>query len=139
MAEETIKNFLALPFKALDMEALVAEAMQEKDEQIIDLNHQQLDRGLDSKGNSLGRYKRFKYKNRFQPVDLKLTGDFRRKDTLAAGKKSAEIFSQDQKEPWLTKRYGKDIHGVPDQAKSNVAELIKDSLGERFKKKLLKQ
>jgi hypothetical protein len=133
----TIKDFLVLPLKQLDMEALIGEAMQEKDDPIMDLNKQQLDRGLDAKGNSLGRYKNFKYKNRFQPVDLKLKGDFRNKFTLAAGKKSAEIFSQDFKDKFLLKRYGKDIQGIPDQAKSNVAELIREPLGEKVKKNLL--
>jgi hypothetical protein len=135
----TIKDFLVLPLKEIDMEALIAETMQEKDDSIMDLNKQQLDRGLDAKGNSLGRYKNFKYKNRFQPVDLKLKGDFRNKFTMAAGKKSAEIFSQDFKDGFLVKHYGKDIQGIADQSKSNVAELIHDPMGEKYKKKLLKK
>lgn len=139
MAETTIKNFLSLPFKGLDIQALIGEAMQEKDEQIMDLNKQQLDRGLDATGDSLGRYKNFKYKNRFQPVDLLLTGEFRRKFTLAPGKKSAEIFSQDQKTKFLEKRYGKDIFGISSNVKDNVASIIKEPLGVRIKAKLLKQ
>ncbi|MEI8142833.1 MAG: hypothetical protein WCG90_08205 [Chitinophagia bacterium] len=139
MAETTIKNFLLLPFKKLDMQLLIGEAMQEKDEQIMDLNKQQLDRGLDATDDSLGRYKNFKYKNRFQPVDLLLTGDFRKKFTLAPGKKSAEIFSQDQKSTFLEKRYGKDIFGISSNVKDNVAAIIKDPLGVKVKTKLLNQ
>lgn len=137
MTEATVKNFLVLPFKDLDMKSLIAEAMSEKDEPILDLNRTQLDRGLDAKGESLGKYKNFKYKNRFQPVDLKLSGDYRNKFTLAAGTKSAEIFSQDFKDEILKKRYGKDINGIAQPFKANVAEIIKDTLGEKIKSKLL--
>ena len=137
MAQATIKNFLVLPFKDLDMRALIADAMSENDEPIMDLNKQQLDRGLDAKGETLGKYKNFKYKNRYQPVDLKLTGDYRNKFTLAAGTKSAEIFSQDFKDDILKKRYGKDINGIAQPFKANVAEIIKDTLGEKIKGKLL--
>lgn len=139
MAEKSIKNFLALPFKELDIKAMIAAAMEENDEQIMELNKQQLDKGLDAKGESLGRYKNFKYKNRFQPVDLLLTGEFRRKFTLAADTKSAEIFSQDQKAGFLEKRYGTDIFGIANTYKPNVAEIIKEPLGLKFKAKLLKQ
>lgn len=139
MIGDTVKDFLVRPFKDLDMQALIAEAMSEKDEPILDLNRQQLDRGLDAKGESLGRYKNFKYKNRYQPVDLKLKGDYREKFTLAAGKKSAEIFSQDFKDGFLKKRYGKDINGIAQPFKSNVAEIIRDPLGEKIKSKLLKK
>lgn len=126
------------PFKELDLQQLVGAAMEEKQEEIFDINRQQLAKGLDAKGKSLGRYKNFKYKNRFQPVDLLLTGSFQGRFTLTAGKKSAELFSQDQKAPFLEKRYGKDINGISDAFKPTVEQLIFDPLGSLIRKNLFK-
>lgn len=132
----TLKNMFVLPFKNLDMYELFGKALEKHEEALFDLNRQQLDRGKDALGNSLGRYANFKYKGRFEPVDLLLTGEFRRKFTLQIGKKSAEIFSQDSRDEMLKKRYGKDIEGIPKTFQPNLAELVKPTLGELIKDKL---
>lgn len=97
-------------------------AVEKNEADIIAANNRQLDQGLDGAGKSLGRYKNFKYKNRFQPVDLRLTGDYRRKKTVTADVKKTEIFSQDWKEPILEKKYGKNISKVSPSA---MQEIIK--------------
>jgi hypothetical protein len=97
--------------KARPVQALKG-ALTANEEKVLDLNRQQLDKGLDSEGRSLGKYKNFKYKGRFEPVDLKLTGAFRGAFTLKIDDQQTEIFSKDAKELKLVKRYGKDIFGV---------------------------
>src|SRR5690606_4055601 len=96
-----VRDIFYGPFVATDPRTALKSAIQQNEEKILDLNRQQLDRGLDSEGKSLGRYKNFKYKNRWQPVDLKLTGDFRNKFSLQVTDKETEIFSQDVKENLL--------------------------------------
>lgn len=115
------------PFKGVKPIEALKDAISANEDRIMDLNRQQLDRGLDSEGRSLGKYANFKYKNRFQPVDLKLTGDFRNKFSLQIDDKQTEIFSQDEKETKLIKRYGKDIFGIPDTFIPNMQDIIEET------------
>lgn len=136
MPETTIKNFIVAPLKKIDFTDLFKQALQQNEEKVFDLNKQQLDRGKDATGDSLGRYKNFRYKNRWEPVDLLRTGEFRRKLTLAESKKTAEVFSQDEKNDKLVKKYGKDIFGISKTYQPNLAEAIQPTLGELIKKQL---
>ncbi len=133
-----LQTIFSAPLKVPDMEKIIASSLEKHEQQIIDYNLQQLDRGLDAKGKSLGKYANFKYKNRYQPVDLKLTGEYRRKKTLTPGKKKAEMFSQDEKAPMLEKRYGKDIEGLNSQNLDNTSELIKPHMQRLFLLSLVK-
>lgn len=133
-----LQSIFSAPLKAPDMEKIVAAALDKHEQQILDYNRQQLDRGLDAKGKSLGKYANFKYKNRFQPVDLKLTNSYRGKKTLATGKKKAEMFSQDPKADKLVKIYGKDIEGLNKQNLDNTGELIKPHVQTLFLLSLVK-
>jgi hypothetical protein len=132
------KDIFVQPFEETKPVKALVTAIERHENEIMDLNRQQLDRGLDANGDSLGRYKNFKYKNRYQPVDLKLTGEFRRKFTLQSDDKETEIFSQDLKAKWLEKRYGVDINGVPSSLIPNMQELIIDDFTEEYEKQLLK-
>lgn len=137
---KALQTIFTSPFKGIDMNKIIEDAMAVHEERILDLNRQQLDRGLDAKGKSLGKYANFKYKNRFEPVDLKNTGEFRKKFTLSRSKnkKEAEIFSQDEKQSKLEKRYGKDIQGLNSQNMSTAGEIIKPEVQELYKKQLMK-
>lgn len=132
------KDIFVKPFEEPKPVKALVKAIEMHENEIMDLNRQQLDKGLNAKGNSLGRYKNFKYKGRYQPVDLKLTGEFRRKFTLQSDEKQTEIFSQDRKAPWLEKRYGVDINGVPATLIPNMQEIIIDDFQEEYEKQLLK-
>lgn len=116
---------------AKPLEALKT-AIEKNEDKIMDLNREQLDRGLDSAGKSLGKYANFKYKNRFQPVDLKLTGDFRDRFTLAVDDKQTIIFSQDVKDDDLRKRYGNDITGIADRDIERMQEIIEPDFINNF-------
>jgi hypothetical protein len=131
-----IKTFFVDPFRSLDLNKLFQNALEKSQDTVFILNYQQLDKGVDAKGKSLGRYRNFKYKNRYTPVDLLLTGAWRGKFTLGTHKDYAEVFSQDVKEDMLVKRYGKDIEGLSKQSEANLAEVIKPKLGEMIKKEL---
>ena len=102
----------------------LVEAIGKNDEEIIEINLSQLDRGYTSTGKSLGRYKNFDYKGRYSPVDLKLHNDFRRKFTVAVNNKQTEIFSQDRKAPILEKRYSVHIYGIQNGNLPRMAEVV---------------
>ena len=125
------------PLKDADPLQALTKAIEKNEQKILDLNRQQLDRGLDAKGSSLGKYANFKYKNRFQPVDLKLTGAFRDKFTLEVNKTATVFFSQDEKEAKLEKRYGKDIHGIPDYLIPNMQDIIEEDFIQNYQTLLL--
>jgi hypothetical protein len=132
------KDIFVKPFEETKPVKALVTAIERHEDSIMDLNRQQLDRGLDANGKSLGRYKNYNYKGRFQPVDLKLKGPFRNKFTLQSDEKKTEIFSQDVKAPWLEKRYGVDINGEPATLIPNMQELIIDDFQEEYEKQLLK-
>lgn len=131
-------DVFTLPFELTNPVKALKDAIVSNEEAILDINRQQLDRGQDSKGNSLGKYANFKYKGRFQPVDLKLTGDFRDKFSLQVDDKKTEIFSQDQKEELLKKKYGKDIFGISAPFIPNVVDAIDDDFISNYQKQLIK-
>lgn len=124
------------PFKNIDFNIIIQKSIEHHEEELLNLNKQQLDRGLDAKGESLGRYKHFKYKNRYEPVDLKLKGDYRNKLTLTTGEKKAEIFSQDWKDRILEKKYGNYITGISKQMMPTACEIIKETAQQEFENKI---
>lgn len=121
------------------MADIISASLDKHAEQVMDYNKQQLDKGLDSKGKSLGEYRNFAYKKRFKPVDLKLTGSFRDKFTInrSKGKKQSEIFSQDEKQDDLVKRFGPDIQGLSFANLKNTGELIRPDVQRYFLLSLL--
>ncbi len=135
---EYVTTLFALPLELPDAAESLRKSLRKNDEKILDLNRQQLDRGRDATGGSLGRYRSFKYKGRWEPIDLKLKGDFRGKLTLEVGKNESNIFSQDQKAGVLEKRYGKDIYGVPVPFLPNVQEIILDDFVIDYQRQLLR-
>lgn len=131
-----VKTVFTDPFKGIDLNRLIGLALEERADLINELNQQQLDKGLDSKGKDLGPYKNFNYKGRFRPKDLLRTGEWRGKFTVTAGKKEAILFSQDRKDDLLTGEYGPDIHGVPRQQYPTIEEAILPILQESFAKEV---
>jgi hypothetical protein len=133
---QAISDFFTAPLLLIDPGEAIKVAIEKNEQEILDLNRQQLDQGRDANGKSLGRYKNFKYKNRYQPVDLKLTGEFRRKFTIGVDETKTEFFSQDFKEDKLVKRYGKAIHGIQQQLLPNMVEIIRPDIGNEVKKQV---
>lgn len=128
-----IRDLFKSALKKMQPGKAMAAAVEMNEAEIIAANNRQLDQGLDGNGKSLGRYKNYKYKNRFQPVDLKLHGDYRGKKTVAADEKKTEIFSQDFKEPFLEKKYGKAISKV---SPAKMQEIVKNDFFDEVKKQM---
>jgi hypothetical protein len=133
---EAISALFSGPLKKINPGKALQEAIENNDQRILNINRQQLDRGLDSDGNSLGRYKIFNYKNRWEPVDLKLTGAFRNKFELGVDEKKIEFFSQDIKSKKLEKKYGKKIFGVANQYISTIGEIIRPGFSTEVKNQI---
>lgn len=107
-----LKSLLNL--SRIDGNFAVAEAINENKELVLQPNDVQLDKGLDSKGKDLGEYKNFKYKNRFRPVDLLLTGEFRNEEDVITDNTEMVYIDPNEKTESLMNRYGQDIIGLPD-------------------------
>lgn len=122
------KGFFIEPLNRLDVESLIGEAVESNEDAATYLNERQLDIGIDAGGNSLGRYRNFSYKNRWEPVDLKLTGEFRRRFTLSSFKAETNITSTDSKTAKLERKYGGDIFGLTKQSLSIFGSVILDYL-----------
>lgn len=133
MRDRFINIFFAPLEQKKPVEALKA-AIVKNAEAILELNRQQLDRGLDSAGKSLGKYKNFNYKKRWAPVDLLLKGPFRGKMFITVDDNATTIDSKDFKRDILVKRKGEDIFGVPKQLVDSVAAIIEPDFTENFRK-----
>jgi hypothetical protein len=124
------------PLNAVDVLDCLKEAIRTNEDAIMDLNKQQLDKGLDATGKDLGKYRNFSYKNRWRPVDLKLTGKFRNEFSLEVTDKGTEIFSQDSKEEKLKTQYGKDIFGIPAPLIDNMQEIVREDFIRNYQNEL---
>jgi len=133
----SFKHIFVTPLKKIKPNEALKQALMVNDEKIFDLNRQQLDRGLDAKGQSLGDYARFSYKQRWRPIDLLKEGDWRKKFTLDQSRRNESfIFSQDWKDDILVWRYGKDIQGVPKVMYPTLALAIIDDFVNFARKQL---
>ena len=143
-----LKTCFSAAFKSVDMNVLIGEAIEKNASDIAELNRLQLDKGLDSKGKSLGEYKNIKYKGRLKPIDLKLKGDFRSKIDVFSGKNEAFSFSHDRKSLFLTAKSirtknGKtitrwpDALGVAKEDYEDVEQSILPDLQESFKRTVI--
>lgn len=86
--------------------------------ELIRYNHSQLEKGIRSDGTKINPfYVSLKYKNRFNPVDLYLEGDFYKSFKVAVVKGNDVlllIWASDFKAPFLKGDYGKEILGLTD-------------------------
>lgn len=127
------------PFVGLDIPDLIRQSFDAKEQDILKLNKDQMDGGIKADGSEIGRYRNYKYKNRFKPVDLKLKNDFRGDMFFRdkGNKRQGVISSDDKKTIKLEKKYGKDIFGLTDTNKQYAADLIKPILGRLIKEKTI--
>lgn len=118
-----LKSLLNL--SRIDGNFAVAEAINQNKEIVLQPNDAQLDKGLDSKGKDLGEYKNFKYKNRWRPVDLLLTGEFRGEEDVITDNTEMVYVDPNEKTESLMSRYGVDIIGLPDTEFESTAQNLK--------------
>jgi hypothetical protein len=136
---QTLETLFVLPLDLMQPLPSLKKAIEKNDEVFIQANRQQMDRGLTSKSKSIGRYKRFSYKDRFEPVDLLKEGPFRGKMTVQVSDTETEIFSQDIKNDKLVAKYGEDIFGVPRELLPTVADALKEDFISDVRRKLFKK
>lgn len=94
---------------------------------LIDVNTDQLDKSIDSKGKKFPAYANPDYaklKGRKFP-DLKLTGDFRSDFFVDYFNDKIYIDSKDEKTEKLVGQYGEDLFGLTE---SNLNKLIKEQI-----------
>lgn len=138
MDRTRLNTFFFKPFQGISINDIIRESVEAHPEEISDINTKQLLKGLDSEGKDLGTYKNFAYKNRFRPVDLKLTGDFHRSISPDAGKDNFEMKATDFKTEKLKDKYGDEILGIAKQSISEVGKIILPDIQEKFKDELHK-
>jgi len=107
-----LQSFFDDLYLSLRSEMFTALKKYKKD--IEEANKSKLLKGIDTEGKSLGRYKNFEYKQRFTPVDLKLTGDFHNSIKAEFSKTDFVIEAIDFKTKFLEKKYGENIVGISD-------------------------
>lgn len=136
--------------RRIKVEDLALEATEKFKEEILDLNtEEQLFKGVDAQGQSLGEYSPFTVEikeAKGQPTDrvtLKDEGDFYNSLFTNTDRFPVKIDSKDPKRNELVERFGTDILGltgenkdkiVDDQIKEDTQDRFKASVSEAFKR-----
>ena len=121
-------NFFTAPLAAIDLNDVIQRSIEINADLISDLVGAQLDKGLDAEGNDLGEYANYFYKERWSPVDLKLTGAFRLSIVPGTYKEFFEMTATDKKTAKLTLRYGDAIIDLSEEAIDKTKEYIIDDM-----------
>jgi hypothetical protein len=132
---------LADKLKALDFEAMCAEAVAENEEHAADLNTQQLWQGERADGSSMPDYSwvSVNYFNKPEgPIRLFDTGDFYKGFIFATKSSKIEfpiyITSTDSKTGDLSQRYGSEIFGFNQENMAGFAKVfVLPSLGKKLR------
>ena len=116
---DILQSIISQRLGSIDIESAIDFAVKQHHEELEDLNTMQLDEGVDMEGKSLGSYGKLVYKGRYQPVDLKKTGDWRKSQKVTSQKGVIEMTASNWKTRVLIegkgkqKGYGEDILGLP--------------------------
>ena len=117
-------------------EYALQDAIIENKDAILQLNDKQLDIGVDAKGQDLGQYKNFKYKNRFRPIDLKLTGEFRSEEDIIVDDTQMLFVDPDSKTERIMEHFGEDVIGLTEDNIYEAAVILTDPAIENIKRQL---
>jgi len=88
---DILQTIISQRLGSIDIESAIDFAVKQHHEELEDLNTMQLDKGVDMEGKSLGSYGKLIYKGRYQPVDLKKTGDWRKSQKVTSQKGVIEM------------------------------------------------
>ncbi|HMR19767.1 MAG TPA: hypothetical protein PKA53_10755 [Sphingobacterium sp.] len=119
------------------LDSYVGKALRANKDTVAEYNRDQLGRGIDSEVRDLGIYKDFNYKNRWRPVDLKLTGDFHKSIKPKFNTANFELTSNDPKAGMLQDRYGDSILGLSLEDIQELGEDISGQVVYGMKEKIL--
>ena len=132
------ETFFSERLARVDMHNVLNKAIEANEDFISDQITNQLDKGLDGDGNDLGEYRNYEYKNRWKPVDLKLTGEFRKSITVKGHEDYAEPTATDPKTEDLTAKFGDAILNLTDKAKEDTGEFIKEDVQLLYAEEVMK-
>ena len=105
---------------------------------VLQLNKDQLQRGERNDNTEITPYYRnFAYKNRFSPVDLRLTGAFYKSFKIKYTDKGFYIFATDVKTGKLLAKYGEDVLGLTEHSITEVRKELYIFISNYLKKELL--
>lgn len=116
---DILQSIISQRLGSINIESAIDFAVKQHHEELEDLNTMQLDEGVDMEGKSLGSYGKLVYKGRYQPVDLKKTGDWRKSQKVTSQKGVIEMTASNWKTRVLIEDkdrqngYGEDILGLP--------------------------
>lgn len=137
----TIKE-LSDRVQQIDVFQLMRKALVENEQKIVEMNREQMEVGVTSKGQTIdptyrsAQYAQFKKKiGSRSPVgipNLKLTGSFHEKMQMEIDDRSYSIYSTDDKERDLTAKY-KDIFGLNAENIRKAQEINTRKLGQLYK------
>jgi hypothetical protein len=131
-------NFFIQQLLDINVHKIINRAIAANVDIIIDQNLIQLDKGLDSLGSDLGIYARYAYKDRWKPIDLNLSGDFRRSIYPQFSDESFTLEASDPKTSKLQMRYGDEILGLSEEGKQMAGEFIQEDVQNLFKEEVLR-
>lgn len=125
-------------FKSFDIVTATAEIMKDNEQDVVELNRQQLLKGLTADNDVVGDYRSMGYalmKERMNPlagfgnVDLKFTGEFYTGFTLIIDGNQYVIFSVNWKTNKLVKKYGDGIFGLNAESRQKLwSDIVRHKL-----------
>lgn len=133
---DILQGLLSRKMGAINIVQAIDFAVNRHKEELEDLNTQELDKGLDMEGKSLGSYKNIAYKGRINPVDLKKSGDWRKSQKITSVNGVIDMTATNWKTRVLIegesrqRGYGEDILGIPrkDIDSGEVGQILLDSI-----------
>lgn len=132
------ENFFSERLENVDMHNVINRAIEANEDYISDQVTNQLDKGKDGEGEDLGEYRNYEYKNRWEPVDLKLTGSFRKSIHPELHEDYFEMNASDPKTDELTKKYGDTILDLGEEGIKNTIEAITPDVQQLYAEEVLK-
>lgn len=128
--------------QTLDTDQIIQQSMEQTKDVLADLNVEQMNKGLNAKGEKIGEYRSEAYaemKHSMNPLpgfgipDLRLTGAFYRGTSVSISGQKVIIDSSDEKSADLQEKYGEEIFGLSGVYKR---EYLNESLGPIFRKSI---
>jgi len=130
------ENFFTERLSKVDINSIIGRAVESNSDYISDQLTKHYDKGEDGKGASLGKYKDFNYKNRFEPIDLKLTGAYRKSIAPKNYGEYFEMNATDSKTEKLVTQFGENILSLSKEDVKNIGEFIKPDIIKDFRNEL---
>lgn len=132
MAKVQDYMIMTAALRGVDVDRILRHVAEQHQQDIVDMNREQLDAGIDANGDALPMPyapKTIEIKQaKGQPTDritLEDRGDFKNRMKVNFRRKYFEVTSRDWKTPVLKKEWGDDIFGLTKENKEDLAQWMK--------------